>query len=63
MTTATDTDVTILDDVELDAILMYLYAEHRVGDNARKVEVHAAIMAVIAEQTRRHDLWLQEHQP
>jgi hypothetical protein len=59
------TELTQADDAVLDATLVKLFADHeaamQTGDNQAKAETHWAIAAVIEEQSRRLDAWIEEH--
>jgi acyl-CoA reductase-like NAD-dependent aldehyde dehydrogenase len=53
------TDAT--DDV-LDASLARLYAQHEAAtDPQARAEIHWAIAQVLGEQSRRLDVWIEEH--
>ena len=59
MSIDTATDLTTATDLELDAALRLGYAQHRAADPEDRLELHAAIVAIIAEQATRIDRWLE----
>ena len=54
----TDTDLTTCTDLELDHTLAILYTQHR-NEPENRPEIHDAIAAVLLEQSRRRDEWLE----
>lgn len=59
MTTDERTRPRDLDDTELDHALQLLYDQHR-NEPENRPEIHAAIAAVLLEQSRRRDVWLSQ---
>ena len=56
------TDLTTATDIELDAALAIGYRQHRDATKQERAEVHAAIVAVLGEQARRRDAWINERE-
>ena len=54
----TITDLTTASDLELDAALQIGFNHHRDADPEDRAEIHAACVAILAEQGRRLDGWL-----
>ena len=54
----TDVDLKTFTDAELDAALQMLFGQHRDGDKQARAESHIAVTAILAEQGRRLDGWL-----
>ncbi len=63
--TVTETDLSTESDVVLDATLQKIFRDHRAAADAGDVEekrvLHEMAASVIAEQSRRLDVWLAEH--
>lgn len=53
-----DTDLTRETDQVLDGLLVRLYDEHRGAEGEHKAEVHEMIRLLLAEFSRRLDVWL-----
>ena len=51
-------DLTTASDLELDHALQILFNQHSKGDKQTRAELHMAITAILGEQGRRLDGWL-----
>lgn len=51
-------DLATLDDADLDVMLQYLFGKHAAADKDDRLPIHLGIIAILAEQERRHDEWL-----
>jgi len=58
MSIDTVADLTTATDLELDAALRVGYAAHREASPEDRLELHLAIIAILAEQATRLDQWL-----
>lgn len=59
-----NTDLTGETDDVLDAALLVFYAEHNTAteakDSTAQAEAHWAILAILSEQARRRDIWIEQ---
>lgn len=58
MVTDTTTSLHDATDLELDAALQLGFRQHKNATDVDRPEIHAAIVAILAEQGRRLDGWL-----
>ena len=58
MPQTTAEDLTEASDLELDAALQIGFRQHKNATGAERAEVHEAIVAILSEQGRRLDGWL-----
>lgn len=56
-----DIDLTDQPITVLDGMLTRLYAEHVGAEGEARVDAHLKIMAVVREQRRRTDAWLERY--